>query len=89
MTFLMKVNYLQIYQRAEKPKKYAKMNPALIYAKLHFQIMAFGTFYTLTGTFANGINGVYYFGTDATLLSNPLVDFENSITIAKGSSSLK
>lgn len=41
----------------------------------------FGTFYTLTGTFANGINGVYYFGTDATLLSNPSIDFENSITI--------
>lgn len=41
----------------------------------------FGTFYTLTGTFANGINGVYYFGTDATLLSNPEVDFENSITV--------
>lgn len=41
----------------------------------------FGTFYTLTATFANGINGVYYFGTDATLLSNPSVDFENSITI--------
>jgi hypothetical protein len=41
----------------------------------------FGTFYTLTGTFANGINGVYYFGTDATLLSNPSVDFDNSIAI--------
>lgn len=41
----------------------------------------FGTFYTLTATFANGINGVYYFGTDATLLSNPSVDIENSIVI--------
>ncbi|CAM4358123.1 T9SS type A sorting domain-containing protein [Flavobacterium terrigena] len=41
----------------------------------------FGTFFTLTATFSGGINGVYYFGTAATLLSNPSVDFDNSISI--------
>lgn len=41
----------------------------------------FGTFYTLTATYANGINGVYYFGTDATLLSSDSMNFDNSIAI--------
>ena len=40
----------------------------------------FGTNFSLTGTFANGINGMYYFGTDATL-ANSSFDFDNSIAI--------
>lgn len=40
----------------------------------------FGTNYTLSANVTNGLNGVYYFGTDATL-SNPSVDFDNSIAI--------